>query len=604
MWKTFKKCWALLPAPYRWGMFGLFLLMNLSALAQLAMVGSILPFLRAISDPAGTRETRVFEVLSSLTGPVDDATFLMLLGCLVIGAVLAANLLGAMQSILGARFSAKLDSYLSTLLLKSYLLRPYTFYLNHNTSDFLRNIFSEVYLVSNGFLSTSMAILSRSLTVAGLSVLLLVVNPWVALGAGAFFGGAYTGIYLLLRPRLVRASKKRAESDSLRYKAVAEAFDTIKEIKVLRREPNFISAFEKPTRRYFHFQERAALYSMLPKYVVETIAFAGMIGVAMLLIRQYDGVAGALPVLGLFAVAGYRLIPAIQGLYSNISKLRYYRKSVETIHEECSRLLVDPRKASPGLPVPPKSEGPRQPLTRAIEFNNIRFTYPQAEQPALKGVSLEIPALARIGLCGRSGAGKTTLADILLGLLHPQEGTMCVDGVPINEENQDAWQRNCGYVPQQIYLIDDSIRRNIAFGIDSREISDERVKMAARLANLHDFIVKELPSGYDTEVGERGIRLSGGQRQRIGIARALYDDPEVIVLDEATSALDSETERAIVEAVESLAGRKTVIMIAHRLTTIRRADTIVFMEDGLIAGTGTFDELHEANPLFRRMAEA
>ncbi len=598
-----KKCWALLPVRFRWGALGLFVLMNISALAQLAMVGSILPFLQAISDPEGAREGRVLSALRSIAGPVEDTTLLMLLGALVIAAVVTANLIGAVRAILGARFASRLNAYLSIHLLRSYLNRPYPFFLNRNTSEFFRNIFSEVYLVTGGFLQTGMGGIAQLLTILGLSVLLIIVNPWIAIGAGVFFGGSYTLIYVSLRSRIARAADQRAECDNLRFKAVAEAFGTIKEVKVLRRESNFVRAFEKPSRRFFRTQERAQLYSILPKNVVETIAFAGMVGVSLVMVHIYDGVTGALPVLGLFAVAAYRLIPAIQGLYSAFSRLRYCQRSVETVYKECASLDDDQNPPiPPSIPAEPLSD--RLPLNDSFQLRGVTFTYPESERPAIRGIDLEIPARSRIGLCGKSGSGKTTLADIVLGLLEPQEGQMKVDGVTINGTNRASWQRNCGYVPQEIFLADDSIRCNIAFGIATHEIDDERVKAAARLANLDGFIESELPSAYETEVGERGVRLSGGQRQRIGIARALYHDPDVIVLDEATSSLDPETERAIVEAVESLAGQKTIIMIAHRYSTIRHADFVVFMDEGKVAATGSYDELSAANANFRRMAEA
>jgi ATP-binding cassette, subfamily B, bacterial PglK len=602
----FRKCWALLPPRLRWGTLGIFLLINLHAVAQLAMVASILPFLQAIADPAGAaRFAPIWERVRGLLGPMEDVTWLLLLGSLVVVAVLFANAVGAIHSVLLARFSSRLNSHLSSALLRSHLLRPYPFYLNRSSSEFLTSIFSEVYLVTQGFLQTAMMGLSRLLTVLALGGLLLLLSPWVTLAAGIFFAGSYTGVYLILRRRLAAAGRGRAECERLRYKAVSEAFGTIKELKVLRREPNFIEAFDAPSRQYFRYLERVQLFAQLPRNIIETIAFAGMVGIAMLLLQRHGGMAGALPVLGLFAVAGYRLLPAIQGLYQAYSQLRYHRTSVETLYRECEPLLQNGRILALQEQVAERAAGTdRLPLKTAIELQKVRFQYPGAARPSLQEIDLVIPARSRIGLCGRSGAGKTTLADILLGLLQPQAGSMRVDGVELNEPNSASWQRNCGYVPQQIYLTDDTIRRNIAFGIRPSEIDDGRVREAARLANLHLFVEQELPFGYETEVGERGIRLSGGQRQRIGIARALYHDPEVILLDEATSSLDTETERAILEAVESLAGKKTIIMIAHRLSTIRHADLIVMIENGSVTATGTFEELFSESHGFRQLAEA
>lgn len=601
-----RKCWRLLPLRFRWAVVGLFILMNLTALAQLAMVGSILPFLQAIANMEEFTGGRVVTILSRWTGPMEDSTWILALGLVVIAAVFFANVISAAHAILVTRFAARLDCYLSTLLLRSYLFRPYLFYLNRNSSEFLRNIFSEIFLVTGGFLRTTMNALALLLTIGGLGALLLVVNPWVALGAGLFFAGSYTGIYFALRRRLKEAGRRRAEADDLRYKAVCEAFGTIKELKVLRREDHFIQAFEQPTQRFFHYEERAQLYSSLPKNLVETIAFAGMVLVALLILRQHDGLSGALPVLGLFAVAGYRLMPAIQGLYRCCSQLRYYRESVDRVYCECEPLLQAESSSPAGVRLreADASKGPRLPLREAIELEGVSFNYPNSARQAVENVNLRIPARARIGFCGRSGSGKTTLGDIILGLLQPQLGILRVDGVAITDDNIASWQRNCGYVPQQIYLTDDTIRHNIAFGIPPEEIDDELVRNAARLANIDAFIETELPDGYDTRVGEDGIRLSGGQRQRIGIARALYHDPEVVLLDEATSSLDTETERAIVEAVQSLSGRKTILMIAHRLSTIKQSDLVVFVDDGSVTATGSFEDLFATNARFHQLAEA
>ncbi len=600
-----RKCWALLPAGYRWGLFGLFLLMNLNALAQLAMVGSVLPFLQAVSDTGDANAGRAASAVRSLLPGVDESALLPVFAALVVAAVVAANAIGATYTILSARFGARLNAHLSTLLLRSYLHRPYPYYLTRNTSEFFRNIFSEVGLVTGGFLATATDALTRILTILGLGILLLAVSPWVALAAGLFFTASYTGIYFILRRRLARTAEKRSECDKLRFKAVSEAFGTLKELKVLRREDVFIRAFERPSRRYFHFQERSQLYASLPRHVVETVAFAGMIAVALYLLQRHGGVAGALPVLGLFAVAGYRLMPAIQGLYRCFSRLRYYTRSVHTVYRECAPLLRadgdGPRRPVEEAPAP--EDTGRLPLRERIELRDVGFTYPNSERPALTGVNLTLPARSRIGLCGRSGSGKTTLADILLGLLRPGTGEMLVDGTPIDGARVAGWQRSCGYVPQQIYLIDDTIRRNIAYGIPPSAIHEESLRRAARLANLDSFVENELPDGYDTVVGERGIRLSGGQRQRVGIARALYHDPDLVVLDEATSSLDAETEKAIVEAVESLAGRKTVLMIAHRFSTIRRCDTIVFLDQGALAAVGGYEALRATDERFRRLAE-
>jgi ABC-type bacteriocin/lantibiotic exporter with double-glycine peptidase domain len=548
--------------------------MHLQAAAQLLLVASFFPFLDAISNSADSGGGGMGFV-ANWWPTYSESARLGILGSIVIAAVVIANLLGTFHSIAIARFSATLDSQLASRLLRGYLMRPYAYHLNRNSSEFLRTIFSEIGFVTNGFLASAMGACAQLLTILGIGTLLFVMNPGIALAAGVFFGTSYALIYFLVRKRLVKAAEQRAESDDARYQAATEAFATIKELKILGREPYFLDAFERPSRDYFQNLAKAQLYSELPRHLVETIAFGGMVGIALLLLRRHGGVAGALPVLGVFAVAGYRLLPAIKGLYSSFSQLRYYRESVDTIYQACGE-LNETFDATAELPAP-------LPFQKMIEFRNVSFTYPGSDRPVLHNIDLTLPVRARIGLRGRSGAGKTTLADLILGLFAPGAGEIRIDGVLLTDENRRAWQRNCGYVPQQICLIDGSVRANIAFGIAPEAIDDAQVRAAAQLANLREFVENELPEGYETQVGERGVRLSGGQRQRIGIARALYHNPEVIVLDEATSSLDPETEEAIVDALRTLAGRKTVIMIAHHFATIQESDILIHLDKGRLA---------------------
>src|SRR5690625_2528123 len=572
MFDALKKCWMLLPCKMRWALAGLFVLMHLQAFSQLALVASFFPFLDAIAT-SGESVGNGFGIALRWFPEITDSARIGLFGGFVIAAVVVSNFLGALHGIAMARFFATLDSHISNRLLRGYLMRPYSYHLNRNSSEFMRNIFSETDLVTGGFLDSALGACSAALTIIGIGALLFFMNPLITLAAGIFFAGSYAAIYFLVRRRLVKAAEERADSDDARYQAVSEAFDSIKVLKVLGREEFFANAFERPTRNYFYNLEKAQLYSAIPKHVVETIAFSGMVIIALLLFQRSGGVAGALPVLGVFAVAGYRLLPAIKGFYASVSNLRYYQGSVETIFEACNE-----PESSVEVSEDPST---RLPFQKTIEFRNVSFAYPGSDRQVLRNLDLTIPVRARIGLCGRSGVGKTTLADLVLGLFEPVSGAILIDGVPLTAKNRRAWQRNCGYVPQEISLIDGSIRSNIAFGIEGEQNDDEKVVAAARMTNLDEF-VKELPDGYETEVGEGGVRLSGGQRQRIGIARALYHDPEVIVLDEATSALDYETEEAIVDALRSLAGRKTVIMIAHRHSTIRESDFLIHLENGQI----------------------
>lgn len=572
-----RKCWKLLPAKLRWSLVAVFVFMHVEALAQLTLVASFFPFLQAMTDPSAAFPEWAGQRLARMD-PVDR---LYLLGGLVIAAAVAANAVGAVHSLCVARFGTAVNAHLSSRLLRGYLSRPYSFFLTRNSSEFLRTIFSEIDLMTDGFVDSAMLAVSRVLTILALGSLLVAANPAVALGALAVFGGVYAIFYRCLRGRLIRTAEERAEAEDLRFQAVNEAFATIKELKVLHREAGFVEKFERPSRCYFRSLERVQLYAGLPRYAVEAIAFAGMVAVALFLVRSGGGISDALPLLGVFALAGYKLLPAVRGLFNCVSEMRYYRGSVDTIYRECAGdAECGVEAAERGSEVTSVPE--RLPCRRTIELRQVGFRYSGSRKFALSGLNLRIAARTSVGICGRSGSGKTTLIDLLLGLLEPREGELRVDDVAVGSDLRAAWQANCGYVPQQVQLTDDSIRANIALGIPANEIDDERVRRAARLAAIAPLIEEELPDGYETRVGEHGVTLSGGQRQRIGIARALYHDPDVIVLDEATNALDAETERAVMEAVRSLAGKKTVIAIAHQPSALRTMDRILWMENGKI----------------------
>ena len=333
----------------------------------------------------------------------------------------------------------------------------------------------------------------------------------------------------------------------------------------------------------------------LPRNLLEGLAFGGMLLLVITrLATQADGIGSLLPTLGLYAFAGVRLFPAMQQIYYEMATVRFSKPLFDSMYRELT--------AQPGRPDDGASATGVLHLESSLELSDVCYRYPNASRNALDGLTLTIPARTTVGFVGGTGAGKTTAIDVVMGLIRPASGALRVDGVVIDETNARAWRRSLGYVPQQIYLADDTIAANIAFGVPPEEIDMAAVERAAQIAELHRFIRSDLPQGYATHVGERGVRLSGGQRQRIGIARALYRDPDVLVLDEATSALDNLTEQAVMDALRNLGRTKTVIIIAHRLTTVRHCDEIFLMDRGGISARGTYDDLVARSDLFRRMA--
>ncbi len=440
-----------------------------------------------------------------------------------------------------------------------------------------------------------MRILAQSVVVLFLVGLLIVVNPMVAFSAAALLGGAYVVIFFLVRRLLLRLGKLRLAASQKRFQIAQEVMGGIKEVKILGLEKTYLSRFQAPSQQVATYMARIQIVGEMPRHLLEAIAFGGMIVlIVILMLQNGGGLAGILPTLGVFAFAGLRMFPAVQQIYYSLTQLRSSAPALDRIHQDIQESTAA---------LPPSREGSDVLLLqKTLQLDAVEYAYPKTTHPVLRGLSLTIPARTTVGIVGGTGAGKTTAVDIMLGLLVPQAGELQVDGVPIGPDNLRAWQNSIGYVPQQIFLVDDSVAANIALGIPPEELDMAAVERAARMANLHDFVVNELPDGYETFVGERGVRLSGGQRQRIGIARALYHDPDVLILDEATSALDNLTERAVMEAVHNLGHEKTIIMIAHRLSTVRACDTIFLMEKGRLVAQGTYDQLLEENDTFRRMA--
>ena len=404
-----------------------------------------------------------------------------------------------------------------------------------------------------------------------------------------------------MRHRLATIGNEQIEANAMKYMAAAEALSGIKELKVLGRERVFLERFETQALRHSEHNTTVGVISQLPRFALETIAFGGILTIVLYSLESNQDVGTIVPILATYAFAGYRLMPALQQLFANISKLRVSMPALENLFIYMTQGWA---VSGPDFLLTDNQDQRPLPFTSELVLKNITFRYLNAQALSINGIDLTIKPNTTIGLVGSTGSGKTTTIDIILGLLHPTSGQLLVDGIEINSSNLSRWQRNLGYVPQSIYLSDDTFTRNIAFGVPDREIDKNAVIQAARIANLHDFIEKDLPDGYETRIGEHGIRLSGGQRQRIGIARALYSDPAVLIMDEATSALDGVTEEAVMEALNTLSGKKTVILIAHRLTTVKNCDTIYILEKGRIVDQGTFEELLVSSPWFHAASRA
>jgi len=565
------------------------------AMALLDMVGvaAIFPFLAVLADPDIIASSAVLSGLYGAFGFQSDASFLLFLGVAVFTLVMVGIGVRALSFYLITRFNRGVVQHLALALLQRYLGRPYEWYLNRNSSETGKMILSEATYVVNRAIAPAIRLVANSLVALALVALLLYVEPVGAAVAALFLGGSFTLIYRFADRWLGRIGEDRLRAAGERMQITQEAMLGIKMIKLRALEGEVIERFRGPSNRIAKHQATIQLISDLPHYFMEAVCFGGMLIFVLWLMGSGGSVQAALPIIGAFAFAGLKLMPLAQSIFRDAASLHAHASSVDAMIAELDG--ASDRQGS-------KASG-RLSLNRQLRLEGISYRYPDTERSTLRDISLTIERFQSVGFVGTTGAGKTTLIDIVLGLLAPQAGRLSVDGVTVDGDNRAAWQQSIGYVPQTIFLADDTIAANIAFGVKPSSIDPAQVERVSRLACLHEH-VQTLEKGYGTRVGEGGVKLSGGQRQRIGIARALYHEPDLIFFDEATSALDAVTERSVMQAMGTLQGRKTIVIVTHRLTAVRGCDKIVVLKDGAIAAQGSFDELSDGNREFQALLAA
>ncbi len=575
--------------------------MMLVGVGEMLSVASVLPFMQLIADPAALyRDTQLgrfyqyFQFESTQSALFASGIFLL--------AVIAVNnLFAAGTQWMVQRYAWGLNHRLSIDLLSSYLKQPYAFFLGRNTSELNRTLLAAVNSVVTGVVIPALQVASRGITAVLIVLVLAVVDLKLAVLLGLVFGGAYGAVYAVVRRSQHRLGWEQFNNNGLRFMIAQEALGGIKDVKMLGREAEFMRRFGEPSLRYSVAAAHNQIVSRIPRYALELVVFGGILGIVLFTIQQGEEVNRLLPQLTLYAFAAYRLMPALNELFASVITIRFNTAALESLHED----LTERWRGQEVGALTPNDHGrhsasPGDAPDALVQFSHVGFTYPGADTATLKDISFSVTRRQVVGLVGSTGSGKTTIVDLLLGLLPPTDGEIRVDGVSLNEDTSRQWRARCGYVPQDVFLSDDTIAANIAFGIPQSEVNIDAVRRAAQTAQIHDFI-GGLSHGYATPIGERGVRLSGGQRQRIGIARALYHDPEVLVMDEATNALDSVTESAVIDTIHQLAHQKTLIVIAHRLSTVRDCDCIFFIEQGRVSAQGTFAELYEQNDRFRAM---
>lgn len=573
----------------------------LSALSSAVMVGSIMPFLSILADPDQIREIPFLAWVYDAAWFRTDYEFLIAVGLASLAAIVLANAIQVLRLYLVTKFGTMRMHSLSVRLLRVFLKRPYEYFLNQHSGELSSQILAETQKAVEYFYRPAAEAIASLFTAVAIVALLVWVNPLVAVAALATAGILYVGSYVVSRKVVSRYGGTREKANLLRYRVASEALAGIKDVKLLGRETQYLESYSKPSFKMASSEAMAIFIGTLPQYVIQIVAFGGMIVLVIALIdpsklADTGTMRELLPLLGVFAFGGLRLLPELAKIYTGITQVNYGASIIEKLYAELSTERTLPELPSPNC-------APMG-LMRELELRDLTYTYPNAEAAGLVGVSVRIRAGERIGIVGGSGAGKTTLADVIMGLLEIDAGQIVVDGVALAENNIHAWQRSVGYVQQEIFLSDASILENIALGVPAKDIDRERALEAARSAQLDDFVRHSLPDQYETLVGERGVRLSGGQRQRIGIARALYNNADLLVFDEATSALDNVTEKQVMESIEALPGNKTVILIAHRLSTLEKCQRLIVMKQGCVVGLGTWEELLANNVHFQELASA
>jgi len=580
--QKFKKLFFLLSSKDRKSAYLLLVMIIIMALLDMIGVASILPFIAVLSNPSLIETNAILNTIfknSNMLGVENNQEFIFLLGIFVFVLLIISLTFKSFTVYLQSRFAQMCEYSISTRLIKGYLYQNYDWFLSRHSADLGKNILSEVNQIVSMGINTMMDLMARSITTITLIALLSVVNLKLTLIIGLTFGCAYLLIFFFVSRYLTRIGKDRLRNNQLRFTAISEAFGAVKELKVGGLEETYIKSFSFSALILAKTQATNSVIAQLPRFILEAIAFGGILLLILYKMSQVDSFNNILPIISLYIFAGYRLMPAVQQIYTSFTRLTYIGSTLDTLYNDLKSLKPLNKNQEVLF------------FNKSITLNNIFYSYPNSSRTALEAISLNIPVKSTIGLIGATGSGKTTLIDVILGLLKPQKGTLEVDEKIITEQNSRSWQRSIGYVPQHIFLVDDSIAANIALGINDKDIDQDLVEKVSKIANLHEFVVNELSEKYQTHIGERGVRLSGGQRQRIGIARALYHNPKLLILDEATNALDNITEKKVMENIYKLSKEITIIIIAHRLDTIENCDIIYKLYEGKQIKQKSYSEL-------------
>lgn len=591
-----KELFQLLSPSQKRRLFFLQLLVITMAIMELIGIASIGPFMALVGDSSIIETNQLVNDIYQRSGATSHQNFLFMGGLFVLVMLAIGSVISIITTWRTSLFAFDVGIEIGDRLYEYYLTRNWLFHAAGSSAQLTKQISVETMRVTSHIILPLIQMNSRFMLALFILIGLFIYNPAIAVLGFSIFTLSYFIIYRFIRDRIVQYGHNVSETSTDRFRLMNEGFGGIKHVLLTHTQPNFVRAFQKSGKTLARAQGVTNALGLVPRYFMELLAFGTLIGLVLLLIKAHDGALDRiLPVLAIYALAGFKLLPALQQIYANITRIRGNIAAFDAIRPD---LMAAHRLASSKGGTTDQHD---LPFRSEIRLQDIRFTYPGKTRPALNGITLAIPARKTIGLVGESGSGKSTAIDLLLGLIDPDAGKLLLDGRPLGPADLPGWQQKIGFVPQSIFLSESSIAENIAFGLDPSAIDHAQVQQAIRLANLSEF-VSQLPDGLNTRVGERGVQLSGGQRQRIGIARAIYNNPDVIVFDEATSALDGLTEKIIMDAIHDLSGTKTIVMVAHRLKTVQGCDIIYLFDNGRISATGTYEELLQTSDLFRNMA--
>lgn len=594
MYTQLKKLYQLLNNEQRIKLLRLQILVVMMAFAEVGGVFAIGPFMALVADMTALHSGGIITDVFQFSGLSED-NFIFWVGIAVLVALTTAACVSMITTWRLASYSFRLGAELGIRLFKYYMQQRWLFHASESSATLINKISAESNRLTTQIINPVLQMIARLILILTMAIAILVYDPAIAIAGLLIFSTGYFVLYRTARKKLQSNGKIITQANRQRMNLMQEGFGGIKDTLLLGRQADFNQRFEKASLDFGQAQGNNAVLAQVPRYAIELLAFGTIIVLVLYLLSFYNGeVSQILPALAVYSLAGFRLLPAFQQVYVATTSIKGNIAAFENLLEDFELS----QGAQTGKPA--ESFG-RLSFSQGVALHNICFCYPGKDKAALNELSIHIPANKVIGVVGASGSGKSTAIDILLGLIEPDSGMLLVDGKPINKSNLRAWQNNLGYVSQAIFLGDLSIRENIAFGLPLSRIDDDRVLLATKLAHL-DELIESLPQGLNTMVGERGIQLSGGQRQRIGIARALYSNADILVFDEATSALDGITERLVMDAIHDFTGEKTIVLIAHRLTTVKACDCIYLMDKGRVIECGTYDELLESNSTFRKMA--